>query len=343
MIVKKCGLCILSFHFIGETGNLTTILPLEFPALFTVEIPQGTIEFCNWMVDNVPLNISTTFLEYKFDAEGDYLIDVYVRNEYSGMGDTMIVTVIKAITGMYLINNGPVSLSEPVTFLIFLSQLGTNSSFYLDFDDGTNVTLPHPTIQENITSYIKSDMDLPLEPHEAFSVVVNHTYTSAGVYGATLLGVNPVSIRQVSSDVFVQASPCHIATLHILDGDSSYSTSNHYPRSKRFQFAAEVVMDCPQALSITYEWSLHKITDVFPIPSPENLDQLPQSVHTDLTTLYIPAFTLEYGDYVFKLEVTVHVDDGSVAVKKDDQTYASVEESPLFAAIDGGSSIAVGM
>ncbi|XP_072177058.1 polycystin-1-like protein 2 [Diadema setosum] len=329
--------------FSGDTRNPTSYLPLEFSNIFKAHVAKGTVQFYEWKVDGALIETTThPVFEYTFASEGSYIVEVDSYNAFTSDSGFVNVTVLKGITGVYLLNNGPITPYSPITFFLFTYQLGTNSLYEINVGDGNTLTFPTPTKQEHIASQLPSDIDIPFNPAELYSTTMNYIYASSGLFSAVATASNAVSSRQVTSDVFVQVLTCEIASIRILDGESSFSSAKHYHRNHRLQFSVSLDVNCPTAVKKQYQWAVYKLNEIFTIPSQDNLHQLPSSVSTNLTTLYVPPYILEYGEYVIRVQVSILLHDGFVGVNKDDQTYVSVTASPLFAHIRGGSSVAFG-
>ncbi|XP_033098968.1 polycystic kidney disease protein 1-like 2 [Anneissia japonica] len=319
----------------------SAILPVEYPIFFELEV-TGTAQQVEWEFNGQLAITSTTHHTWKFDAIGYNNISVKVSNAFSSDWSSIQVDLLNGITDVFLVNNGPVMLTENITFILFLKHIGTGSSFTLDTGDGNLLIWDLPVKQTEVINCLPSGLNLPFEPTKYYSSILHHQYLLDGKYTANATAQNFVTTRTDISTAFVQLRPCLLPEIHIRDGISDSNISIQYERSHNILFSRDIKWDCQESIGPRLTWKVFKISGAFSIPDPTNEYHLPPSIKTSLTEIFIPSFTLEYGHYIFELTVTMVLRDGSLGISNSDNSMLEVVETPFVARILGGSLIVIG-
>lgn len=314
--------------------------PLEFPVSFNCSVQNGTIQEVTWKIADLPeLNTSScTSINHTFCTPGVITVSANVRNVFSEDIRFTNFTMMESISGLFLVNNGPVTLDVEVVFIIFLETIGTYSSYMVDFGDGQSMPVSNITKDPHISQYLKSGLPLPFDPSQRYSSIISHYYPMDGHFMAVTTGWNKVSSLSSLSDVFITLKPCEIPTVHIDGSSKSWENSTKLFRNQPFTLRADIIVDCQGSEETIYRWRIFQITDIFPYPSIANELQFDGSVKMDLIELFIPPFTLEYGDYIIEISVmSIMKRTGEIGMTEYDQTYLKVVPLSLVPRIAGGT------
>ncbi|XP_072050242.1 polycystin-1-like [Amphiura filiformis] len=318
------------------------ILPMEYAVRFLAEYDTGTVEYVTWEIESNSISTTSTNHWHQFLAVGWYNILATVGNTYTEESNSISIQILESVTSLYLVNNGPVNLGDNITYVLFCKQQGSSPSYKVDLGDGTEINVAIPQKNPNVTDYLPQNLKIPFDLNEYFSTVFSYLYQKEGHYVTTATGWNLVSHMTSTSEAFIQIKPCHIPGINIRDGGSNYYSPTKYKRNKAFTFTAKVEIDCQAAKKADYQWRIYSIDDIFSAPSAANEFHLPQHVNSKVTDLYIPKYLLDYGRYIFELNVVMIMTDGSIGISHRDQSYVEVVQSPLVAKISGGAVIDVG-
>ena len=163
-----------SSYPLGSEGSILAVVPLETNNMtyeWTVVLGRETIA--------VDTTQNGSFIQV-FDFEGQYIVQVTVKNLVSQSSAVKVVRVQKAITG--------VSISAPEEgFVVPLDQIVT---FEASTDSGTDPTF-HWVFQ-NRSTY--DDIGLADASGRVIFSIVNHTFTEVGDYNVSVTALNLVSV-----------------------------------------------------------------------------------------------------------------------------------------------------
>ncbi|XP_022107070.1 polycystic kidney disease protein 1-like 2 isoform X2 [Acanthaster planci] len=310
----------------------------------------GTPELVTWRVagHTQTYHMETTGrnLFYRFPSNGTFNLQATASNFYSSYTTVdASVLVLDAIVSLYLVSNSPGIVGEPITFVVLVESLGSNSSFSVSYGDGFSEPLPEPQHNIDIMQFVPRNLALPTDPAKSYATVMNHTYQEVDFYAPRVTGSNLAMEWIAITYVYVQdvAHLCRIPVIHIRDGGSSYYLAKKYSRSKAFIFGASVEINCQQAKRAHYQWRVYTVDSLFTVPSPSNEVGLPPSVNAQAADMYIPGFTLGYGMYIFQLSVTlVMKEESEASMENVAHSYIEVIPAGLVARIRGGSALATG-
>lgn len=97
-----------------------------------------------------------------------------------------------------------------------------------------------------------------------------------------------------------------------------------FRKSQDFSISSHITLNCPSSLSMLIKWTIHNCTTTI-CSSPIQLDG---SIMTTSSELFIPARTLHYGLYQFKINVQM---SASSALNTTESVYISITQSGITA------------
>ncbi|KAJ8038483.1 Polycystic kidney disease protein 1-like 2 [Holothuria leucospilota] len=327
----------MGVSFVGEP-----FYPLELPVSFNCTIQNGTIQRVAWKIADLPeLNTtSCATINHTFSSPGVTTVSANVRNVFSEDIGSTNFTMIESINGLFLVNDGPVTLDVEVIFVLFLETVGTDPWYMVDFGDGQSMHVPVSNITKDPTvgQYLKPGLPLPFDPIQRYSSVISHYYPMDGHFMAVATAWNKVSSFSSLSDVFITLKPCEIPIVHIDGSSKNWNSSTKLFRNQAVTLRVNITIDCQGSEETICRWRIFQITDIFPYPSIANEIQFDGSVKMDLIELFIPPFTLEYGDYIMEISVmAIMKRTGEIGMTEYDQTYLKVVPLSLVPRIIGGT------
>jgi PKD repeat protein len=186
--------------------------------MLTATVTAGTNVTYTWNFgDGSPERVSglSATVAYTYAAVGSYTATVTATN---GVGQatasTQVTVTDAAITGLTAVHSGPTVLGS-ATALTATILSGTNVTYTWDFGDGVSASVGGPSVP--------------------------HTYTTAGLYTATVTATNSVGQATASTQVTVTNQP-PVANAGVdqsglvnqpftLEGGGSFDPDGHLPLS----------------------------------------------------------------------------------------------------------------
>lgn len=150
------------------------------PTTLTATVTAGSNVLYTWDLGDGNLG-SGAVLTHTYAAIGTYTATITATNLVSQDTNTTVITVVEGITGLAATNDSSTPLGQPTTFTATVAA-GDQPQFTWDFGDGQTSSGP----------------------------IVNHTYTAAGVYTATVTAANPVSVMTTTTQVHIVTPTYHL-------------------------------------------------------------------------------------------------------------------------------------
>ena len=314
---------------LGGYGLLGDHFPASHNVTFEV-FAQGTDLSYQWQIDGEKGKfVKEALIRRRFHRVGLHNLTVLVRNMVGEAHANITVAIQYAIEDPVLRSNSPQRLKQPIKFHLSAAQLGTDSCFSVDFEDGTRSLYGHPRCKAR-SSTSNFTVISPLE-----SVKFEHVYSQVGEYHVLLNASNEVSFVQARAFVEVEYAPCASPNIEIENLGGSSRTASKSFRSDPYNVRTHIRLDCERTSKVKFRWKLLLLD--------ENGAQSTNQDNIVLTEreLNIPRKGLAYGLY------EVHF-TAQMALPKTDKYrstaigYLRIVPSPLVAKIDGGNLISRG-
>ncbi|CAH1243359.1 PKDREJ [Branchiostoma lanceolatum] len=325
--------------------------PHLMPVNFEYEVSHGTeddVHMSWWFIGNEvvgeELKLSITFREV-----GTYAVTAMVFNNHLAlMSGEFQVDIYEAITNVYVASNDPVLLGETVTFAVFATSPGTNSTFLLQLseEDQNPVMLTPPSKGTNSIGIVESTfqgINFPFKLSDVYVTLYSFVYPSSGTYRVQVNATNAISTAYAETMVTVHQIPCFRPRVDIQDdGTSTIANPTAYTRDHDIALAATIQLNCTDANLRSFKWKAYTMSGFQSIPYPSNEAAI--SYILNGTEIIIPKHTLGYGRYILEFSVTeVHKVNGTdVVISNSDYTWFEIVESALVTRISGGSLISRG-
>ncbi|XP_019623050.1 PREDICTED: uncharacterized protein LOC109469109 [Branchiostoma belcheri] len=327
----------------GPYGSVFPGPPLLMPVEFEYEVPQGTkddVLQSSWYVNDV-LIPDTMNLSYTFPQIGSFLVDAVAINMYSYMVGEFQVDIYETITDLFIANNGPVYIGDPVYFGVFAKTPGTASTYVLQLFEGdpSPVTIDSPIKNDTLLSEVEQifqAVNVPFSFSDMHMTVYSFLYPSAGTYHVRLDASNAISTGFAETSATVQLIPCFKPVVNINDGGTS--SPEHpapYRRDQDIVLFVNIQLNCPGVKQRTYEWKAYEMTELQTIPQPANEIQLDINMANGTNQIILPRHTIGYGRYIlsFRLtEIKLEIHEGhdtEPEITNSDYTWFEVVETPL--------------
>ncbi|XP_078664667.1 polycystin-1-like protein 2 [Branchiostoma floridae x Branchiostoma belcheri] len=340
----------------GPYGSVFPGPPLLMPVEFEYGVPQGTkddVLQSSWYVNDV-LIPDTMNLTYTFPQIGSFLVDAVAINMFSYMVGEFQVEIYETITDLFIANNGPVYIGDPVYFGVFAKTPGTASTYVLQLFEGdpNPVTIDSPIKNDTLLSEVEQifqAVNVPFSFSDMHMTVYSFLYPSAGTYHVRLDASNAISTGFAETSATVQLIPCFKPVVNINDGGtSSPEHPTPYRRDQDIVLFVNIQLNCPGVKQRTYEWKAYEMTELQTIPQPANEIHLDINMANGTNQIILPRHTIGYGRYIlsFRLtEIKLEIHEGhdtEPEITNSDYTWFEVVETPLVTRISGGSLLSTG-
>eukprot|EP00058_Branchiostoma_floridae_P023015 XP_002608505.1 hypothetical protein BRAFLDRAFT_92413 [Branchiostoma floridae] len=327
----------------GPYESIFPGLPLLMPVEFEYEVPHGTMDDVlesSWYVDDV-LIPDIMNLSYTFNQLGTFLVDAIAVNQYAYMVGEFQVDMYETITDLFIANNGPVFIGDPVYFGVFAKTPGTASTYVLQLFEGdpNPVTIDSPIKNETLLLEVErifQAVNFPFSLSEMHMTVHSFVYPHADTYSVRLDASNAISTGFSETTATVQLIPCFKPVVHINDGGtSSPANPTPYRRDQDIDFFVSIQLNCPGVKQRTFEWKAYEMTELQTVPQPANEIQLNVNTANGSNQINIPKHTVGYGRYIlafYLTEIKLEIHEGhdtEPEISNSDYTWFEVVESPM--------------
>ena len=116
---------------------------------------------------------------------------------------------------------------------------------------------------------------------------------------------------------------CSPPIITLVPENTSLTNPAQFRQSQDFSISSDITVNCPSSLSMIIKWTVHNCTNVCSSPIEFN-----ESIITTSSELFIPARTLDYGLYQFKINVQM---SASSALNATETVYISITQSGITA------------
>ncbi|XP_078424677.1 polycystin family receptor for egg jelly-like [Cetorhinus maximus] len=239
-----------------------------------------------------------------------------------------------------LFNSGPVDMGLPVNVVWFipLQHPAMQCAWSFELNNSTAVHLYDFNQKvEDAPSYIP-EVQLPFNPREYSGFLARVTCSTAGEMILSLrASVGNYSTTSQDSVLFCNLPECHLP-LPTIEHPPPPDTIIRNTKGSPLTVYGNSGLHCNSILSVTISWMIYEIADIEAQPDWNQSVPLPPHIWTSTATLHLPAFSLDYGFYLFVLNVTMSTSDPTLPYLNNScQAVVKVTKSELVARIAGGS------
>lgn len=225
-------------------GTAEDIFPQDYPVRFMTNVEDGTnvtytFDFGDGKVESTNL----TYIEHQFSTPGQYFINVIVNNSVSERIITTEITAQAVVKDITVTNDAPVVIGNLMTFNVEIGQLGNQSCFYFNLQNGTKITFK----PERTTACLKAfSTDVRSFTGNSFSFT--HEYKYITEYIVTFEGQNEASLVVGDVRAVVVGKPCFFPKAVVIEVGENVTTARKFIKSKDIVVPTENVIDCEAAV-----------------------------------------------------------------------------------------------
>jgi hypothetical protein len=291
--------------------------------------------------DNTHSLTTNTSVIHAYPNEGTYTVVIKMSNAVNFKTKTSDLHLQEAVEDFTFVNNGPVSKGRQFVFLLAARQVGTDTCFSLDIDNGTSF-LYKPTLNTVCKPECSSGKLVLTYSKAKIPLNVTHFHSYIGNYKIRVVACNKVSLQMYEDLANVSPKPCKYPLVNFTSTEANFTmkTAISYRRSLRITLTPLIKIDCEATKLSNRMWKLLKCDEV----SGNCTDHSPnctKTMSTNGTSLVIPQRCLEYGIYKVQLKVEM-IGGGTLGIFTESQGFIEIVKSPLIARISGGTSKSVG-
>ncbi|XP_048463759.1 polycystic kidney disease and receptor for egg jelly-related protein-like [Rhincodon typus] len=313
-----------SFYYVSSDNTLY---------YFKVGTPAGRHRHLVFHRDN---QVSHLY-QIDYTSPSHYTLTVQL---YLNLGETVYTSLEDLTVDPFLYNSGPteVGLLANVVWFIPQQHPATHCAWAFELAHGSTVSLfTYRQLVAQAASLIPQ-IQLPFDPDHYRGFLAKVSCTAVGEMVLRLrarLGQYRVASRQ--SALFCELARCQLPVPSI-EHPPPPDTVIRSPRGSPLTVYGHSGLHCDSIKSVSISWKIYSIADRKAQPDWNQSVALPASVRTSIATLQLPAFTLDYGHYLFVFNVTMYTTDPTLpTLNNTGQAVVEVIKSELLAVISGGS------
>ncbi|XP_078077477.1 polycystin family receptor for egg jelly-like [Mustelus asterias] len=278
-----------------------------------------------------------------YTSSNDYILTIQL---YLNLNGTIYNSLEDLDVSLSVFNSGPADVGLPVNLVWFipLQHPAMRCAWTFELTDGTTVQLfGYRQKVANASSYI-SAAQLPFNPNQYSGFLTRVTCLAAGEMMYHLkASVGNYSTALVDSRVFCNLPRCQLP-LPTIEHPPPPDTIIRTTKGCSLSVYGDSGLHCDTILSVTVSWKVYEIVNINAQPSWNQSVPLPSNIQTSTDTLHLPAFSLDYGFYLFVFNVTMSTSDPTLPfLDNSRQVVVEVTKSELVALIAGGSYRTVGL
>ena len=140
-------------------------------------------------------------VEHKFDPHAVYVVNITARNNVSQEVMLLNITVVKPVLPVkgLIISSLPTAVNKTATILFDLSE-GSDFSCSWNFGDGLRINSSYQHL-----SFFADGKTVDKKPFQNLTFVVEHNYSTAGVYQISVRCQNRLSAQYASTPIAIQS------------------------------------------------------------------------------------------------------------------------------------------
>lgn len=260
-------------------GPSENTFPFEYPVSFSITQDTGTCLKYDWKYGDYDelIDVTTSVTTHAYPLPGTYNVTAKVYNILGQRHLQRAVTLQHSVMGLYLTVSGPGRPGESVTFVVFCASLGTNSNFVFNAGNGTlNITLKNFRNNSKLKAERKVDpnINLPFDPSRYYAKIVNHVYSSQGLFEAQVWAWNEASQQSARVSVVVTDKEVPVPRVTVIGGEGSLVNSTALIFGSRFALSSHIEILSKESYAVAFNWVVYKANTYIPTAS-SSIPQLP--------------------------------------------------------------------
>ena len=320
-------------------GPNNDIFPLERPVIFDASVSSGNEIIYVWKFGTENGYITKDAkVTYKFKNIGSHLISVNASNglyfEYKDFNITM-----EEIINPYSLNNdGPKKAYQSMTFVLKLSNPGTNPCFIWKLGDISR------QIMYNKNNCQKQEgIDVENYEHRIWNISDEirhqHMYTTNGTFKVKVTLINLVSRQIIENIAVITGVDCFYPIVHIIGGGQRIDEPVGMYRSEWINLESSAEVNCSASRGPEYHWKIFKVQQGDNYFSSVFDSYEVSAIQMDHFKILFPPNTFSPGLYRISLNVSMI---GIPGISSEHYTYLNISKTPLVVKISGGTARNIG-
>ena len=225
----------------GAAGN---VFPQDYPVRFMTSIDNGTnvtytVDFGDGKVESTNL----TSIEHQYDNPGRHVVNAIVNNSVSSYSIPFEVILEAVVKDIVAINDAPIVVGKTMTFVVEIGQLGNDSCFYCNLQNGTKITFK----PERTTACLKQ-FSSDIRSFTGNSFIFTHVYQYIDEYIVTIEGHNRASVFVGEVRAVVVDKPCFYPKAVVIEVGTNVTNARQFIKSKDIVVPTENVINCEAAI-----------------------------------------------------------------------------------------------
>ncbi|GCB81644.1 hypothetical protein scyTo_0022818 [Scyliorhinus torazame] len=272
-----------------------------------------------------------------YTSPNEYILTIQL---YLNSKGTIYRSLEDMSVSVSLFNSGPADVGLPVNLVWFipLQHPIMQCAWLFELTGGTAVQIfSYKQKVANAPNYIPG-VQLAFNPNQYSGFLTSLTCLQGGELIFSLkASVGNYSVTSLDSVVFCDLARCRLP-LPTIEQPPPPESSIRTARGSPLSLYGNSGLRCDSITSVTVSWKVYEIVDVNAQPDWNQSVSLPTNIQTSTATLLLPAFSLDYGIYLFVLNVTMSTSDPTLSsLNNSYQAVVQVTRSELVALITGGS------
>ena len=317
-------------------GNEGNIFPLQRPVIFNTSLLTGNNVQYDWNFgDGNVTSTYTSAIHHTYKHNGNFTVEATAFNQLYSESRTLNIIIFDIVLPFRLSNNGPKKSHLPILFTLELTYVGTMSCFIWDMGDNSTIlmyggancpteaddnNLNYTTFKERVVSQ---------------TMLHSHTYQHEGIYEASVITFNSVSVTSIEGKAIVSGISCFYPEVSFIGGRKIIDKPIKKLRSDWITLETTAVINCETSNIPLYHWSVQKVSQGQTYLE-YNLDPYDTNIATvDMLKIFFLPQSLDIGLYKVSINVSMFDVAGLYTVE---YTYLEISATPLVISIKGGTA-----
>lgn len=326
----SCAKCTLSMTVLsqGLTDDcITTVDPGDGSGPQVVEMRVRGVTHHEWVAELmkhlrvfIPLeSFYSGLLDHSYNTSGQFMAEAVMKEPDRDKRDILsaktIITVdlrphLTPIIGtVALFNNGPVYQGQNYDLLLVIEHLTPKAKVAILEDDEVIFPDLKPETGLQLPAWARDEViQYPLIGNRTdyLMLQLTHKYFRSGahVLEAKIWDEDYDDIITIHTEVIILQMPCDSRELKIRGGGGTVRDASLKLKQKDFvKLSVEVNLDCNVTGSLIHAWTVSYVEAHLSNDATGRQINLPQEASATLFELFVPAFVLDAGYYLFQFKV----------------------------------------
>ena len=228
----------------------------------------------------------TSMILHEYKERGSFLVQFFCSNSLGTITEDF-KTQVGSILGLKTTHATRAVAKEPLTFLMEMEfKGGIETCFVLDFGDGSKVGY----YSDDASCGVEYDGIIFSKLPPDFSVSVDHSYTSAGLYTISWSASNELNNDTIESTVIVTKGICLFPQVEFTNLNDNINSAFQILRSERYDIRSKITVQCDEATGSKISWNIKREL------SADTYEDVTQ-VNSEVAELILEPLSLSIGLY----------------------------------------------